>query len=126
MKVLGIDYGLKKIGMALAEAGLAEPLSVVNNQVSVINKITKICQNYSIEKIVVGLPEGKIATKAKEFGKKLSSSTSLPVVFQDETLTSKEAIAKMIEGGRGRKRRKEREDAVAAAIILQSYLDSHV
>jgi len=126
MKILAIDYGLKKIGLAFSETGLAEPLLVIRNQLSVVSKISNLCQKYKIEKIVIGLPEGKIATRVKEFGKKLFSFTELPVVFQDETLTSKEAIAKMIEAGRGRKKRQEKEDAIAAAIILQTYLDSHV
>lgn len=126
MKILGIDYGLQRIGLALAEVGLAEPLLVICHQASIIKKIARVCQKYKIEKIVIGLPEGELATKIKEFGKKLSSLTKLPVVFQDETLTSQEAIAKMIEAGRGRKTRQEKEDAIAAAIILQSYLDSNV
>jgi len=123
MKILGIDYGLKKIGLALTEGNLAEPLSVISNRSSVVSKISGVCQKYGIEKIVIGMPEGKIATKVREFGKKLSQSTKLPVVFQDETLTSQEAIAKMIEAGRGRKYRQTKSDAFAAALILQSYLD---
>jgi len=135
MKILGIDYGLKRIGLAFSETGLAEPLSVIRHprktsprgrQSSVIRKIAGVCQKYGVEKIVIGLPEGEIATKVREFGKKLSFFTKLPVVFQDETLTSQDAIAKMIEAGKGRKTRKRIQDAIAAAIILQSYLNSHV
>lgn len=126
MRVLGIDYGLKKIGLAFSEAGLAEPLLVISNKLSVISKIGGICKKHRVEKIIIGLPEGRITADVKQFGDKLFSFTKLPVVFQDETLTSKEAIAKMIEAGKGRKKRKEIQDAIAAAIILQSYLNSHV
>jgi len=126
MKILAIDYGLKKIGLALTEGDLAEPLSVISHQPSVFKKISGICQKHGVEKIVIGLPEGKMVKKVKEFGQKVAKLTGLPVIFQDETLTSKEAIAKMIEAGRGRKTRREKEDAIAAAIILQTYLNSHV
>lgn len=126
MKILGIDYGLKKIGIALSEVGLAEPLSVISNQPLVVRKISEICRKYGIEKIVIGLPEGEIAKKVKEFGRKIAELTKLPVIYQDESLTSKEAVAKMIEAGRGRKARREKEDAVSAAVILQSYLDLNV
>ncbi len=68
---------------------------------------------------MVGIAEGEMAKKQRVFGKKLARITSLPVVFFDETLTTKEATAKMKEIG---KRIKD-EDAVAAALILQNYLD---
>jgi putative Holliday junction resolvase len=123
--ILGIDYGLKKIGLALAESGLATPLTVLKKDLS-IKRIFEICRQHRVEKIVVGLPEGKIVPQVKKFAKKLSREAKIPVVFQDETLTSQEAIAKMIEAGKGQKARREKEDAAAAALILQTYLDSHV
>lgn len=133
MRILGIDYGLRKIGLAISEGVLAEPLLIISNprkasprgkQLSVIGKIAGICQKYGVEKIVIGLPEGKVATKVKGFGPKVAELTGLPVIYQDESLTSKEAVAKMIEAGKKRKDRQRLEDAIAAAIILQSYLDS--
>lgn len=123
MRLLGIDYGLVKVGLALADDGFAQPLRVIANNSRLLGKIIKICQANQIEKIVVGLPEGKIAKKVRKFAQKLSQATTLPIDFQDETLTSKEAIIKMIEGGRKRKARQEKEDAIAAALILESYLD---
>jgi putative Holliday junction resolvase len=127
MKILGIDYGLKKIGLAISEGELAEPLGVINairNTQYAIRKIKAICGKYDIDKIVVGLPESGIVDKIKHFAGELAKITGLPVVFQDEVLTSKDAIAKMIEGGRKRKFRRQFQDAVAAAIILQSYMDA--
>ena len=76
--------------------------------------------------ISIGLPEGKIVPQVKQFAEELSQKTGIPVIFQDETLTSQEAVAKMIMAGKRRKARREKEDAVAAALILQSYLDTHV
>lgn len=125
MRILGIDYGLRKIGLAISEDNLAEPLLVVSNQLSVFGKITRICQKYSVKKIIIGLPESGIIDKIKHFAGELAKITGLPVVFQDEVLTSKEAIAKMIEAGRKRKFRRQKEDAVAAAIILQSWIDKN-
>lgn len=124
MKILGIDYGLRKIGLAISEGELAEPLSVVSNKQSVTNKISKICQKQKVEKIIIGLPEGEIVEKVKEFGQKVADLTGLPVIYQDESLTSKEAVVKMIEAGKKREDRQRVEDAIAAAIILQSYIDS--
>lgn len=126
MRTLGIDYGLKKIGLSLADNSLAQPFGVINNDSRLVEKLVKICQTNQIKKIVVGLPEGKIAKKVRTFAQELSRVANVSVVFQDESLTSKEAIGKMIQAGRGRKARREKEDAIAAAIILQNYLDSHV
>lgn len=126
MRTLGIDYGLKRIGLSLADNSLAQPFGVIDNDSRLVEKLVKICQTSQIEKIIIGLPEGKIAKKVRKFAQELSRVANFTVVFQDESLTSKEAIAKMIQAGRGRKARREKEDAIAAAIILQSYLDSHV
>lgn len=125
-RVLGIDYGLKRIGLALGEAGLAQPLLVVKNNSATVRKIKALCQEHEVGEIVIGLPEGKIVPPVKKFAKKLSQQTGIPVSFQDETLTSQEAIAKMIEAGKGKKARQEKADAFAAALILQAYLDAHV
>lgn len=123
MRLLGIDYGLKKVGLAISEGLLAEPLLVLTNKLSVINKISNVCQEQRVEKIIVGLPEGEIAKQVEGFGQKVVKLTGLPVEYQDESLTSKEAIVKMIEAGKKRKDRRRFEDAIAAAIILQSYID---
>jgi len=128
MRILGIDYGLKKIGLAISEGELAEPLGVINairNTQYAIRKIKAICDKDGIEKIVVGISEGKMAEKQRKFGRELAKITSLSVEFQDETLTSQDAIAKMIQAGKRRKFRRQFQDAVAAAIILQSWLDKN-
>lgn len=126
MKILGVDFGLKRIGLAFAESELAEPLSVIEFDSKTVEKILAICQQYEVEEIIIGMPEGRLIPSVKKFGQKLLSLTKLPVSFQDETLTSREAIAKMIEAGRGKRTRRSRQDAIAATIILQNYLDSHV
>ncbi len=130
-KVLGVDFGERHIGLAVSINGLVAPFLIVEvkDQISAIEKIVKICQREKIEEIVCGLPldsEGKIgpaAKKAEEFGQKLGQETGLKIIFWDETLTSEEALAKMIEAGWRQKRRRKLDD-ISAAIILQEYLDS--
>ncbi|MFZ5365715.1 MAG: Holliday junction resolvase RuvX [Patescibacteria group bacterium] len=116
MKILGIDYGERKIGLAISEGVLAEPLKIVKSN----RQIVSICQKEGIEKIVVGISEGKMAERARKFGRGLGKITGLPVKFQDETLTSQEAVAKMKEIGK----RVKDEDAISAALILQEYLET--
>jgi putative Holliday junction resolvase len=118
MKILGIDWGRSKIGLALSDGPLSEPLGIIRNK-NWQAAIKRICEEQGIETIVVGVAEGAIAEPQKSFGKKIEKIVGLPVVFQDETLTSFEAIAKMKEVG---KKIKD-EDAISAAIILQNYLD---
>jgi len=123
-RVLGIDYGLRKIGLALTDGELAEPLMVIGNKKEkVLHNLQVICQKEAIEKIVIGLPESGLVKEIQKFGNNLAKITSLAVFYQDENLTTQDAIAKMIAAGKSRKARKKDEDAVAAALILQSWLD---
>jgi putative Holliday junction resolvase len=123
MKLLAIDFGLRKIGLAMADGDLAEPLMVISNRPQVINALAKICQDYGIQKIIIGMPEGEMARKVRSFSEELARKSKLSIIYRDETLTTKEAIAKMVEAGRRKKYRREKEDAFAAALILQEYLD---
>ena len=125
-KVLGIDYGLKKVGLAITEGFLAEPLGILKVKEKpnhLLSQINFLCQKEAVEKIVIGLPESGLVKKIKKFGADLGKITSLPVIYQPETLTTKDALAKMKEAGLGRKDKKKKEDAIAAALILQSWLD---
>jgi len=126
MVYLGIDYGRAKVGLAIAEDSLARPLEVLTNNKNLIKKIAELCQAEQVEEIIIGLPEGKLKQAVISFSLKLAKGTNLPVEFQSESLTTHEAIAKMIEAGKGKKARKEREDAFAAALILQNYLNQNV
>jgi len=121
MRILGVDYGERKVGLAISEGPLAEPLTVIRSP-NVVEKISKICQTDQIDKIIIGVSEGKTEKLIREFARLLGRACGLKVEFQDETLTSREALAKMREIG---KRIKD-EDAIAAALILQAYLDKNV
>lgn len=122
VKLLGIDYGIKKIGLALAKNGLPYPFLVVKNQPGILVKLKRICQDYQVEKVILGLPEGKLVDKIFAFGQRLKEELGLPVEFQDETLTTHEAVVKMIETGKKKQARQIFKDAFAAALLLQAYL----
>jgi putative Holliday junction resolvase len=126
MKLLGIDYGKRKIGLAVSTAGLADPFGVFRfrSQKSVMEKIEDVVVKEQIDRVVVGVSEGKMAEDTRDFGKELEARIKLPVVFQDETLTTKDAQGLAIGAGIKRKKRKRLEDAYSATLILQSYIDS--
>lgn len=122
MKYLGIDYGEAKIGVAISEGELASPHGVFRHGQN--NLIVLFCQRNKIERIIIGLSEGKMAQKTKKFGEKLQKLTGLPVVYQDETLTSQTAAKKMLEAGKAKMRRRIDGHAAAAALILQDWLEN--
>lgn len=126
MVYLGIDWGQSKIGLAIAEDGLVQPLEVLESNKNLLGRLSRLCQEQLIGKIIIGLPEGKLEKEVKKFGQKLAKLSSLPVEFEPEILTTQEAIAKMIQAGKRQKARKKKEDAFAAALILQSYLEKNV
>jgi putative Holliday junction resolvase len=125
-RILGLDYGRKKIGIAVAEGSLAEPLIVVKfrSEVEALKKVGQVVQAEQIEQVIAGVSEGEMAVQTREFGKKLEEKLGIPVIFQDETLTTQEAQELAIKAGIKRKKRKKLEDAYSATLILQSYLDS--
>lgn len=123
MKYLGVDFGLRKIGLAVSEGELAAPFKVlhIKNQANAILEIEKIIQQEGIDKIIVGLPESGIRSNILKFVAKLKHI--VPVEAADETLSSHGAKLKMIELGIKKEKRIE-EDAYSAALILQEYLDN--
>lgn len=123
MVYLGIDYGRAKVGLAISEGFLTQPLVVLPNEKKLLAKISSLVQQQRVGKIIIGLPEGNLKKEIEDFGQKLKKLTSLPVEFESESLTTQEAVAKMIEAGKGKKTRREKKDAFAAALILQNYLD---
>jgi len=128
MRLLGIDYGRKKIGLAISEGILAEPLCVVRySDINVlIERIKRIIKEHEIEKVVVGVSEGVIGKESKKFSQGLSQGLQIPVETFDETLSTHNAQITSIEAGIKRKKRKDMEDAYASTLILQEYLDSAI
>ena len=124
MKILGIDYGEKKVGLAISESILAEPYKVIRCRgEEIFGKIKKVIEDEGIELIVVGLSEGATAERTKIFTDKLKDFTQIPINFSDETLSTKISQDLALKSGINRKKRKEMEDAFAAAVMLQNYID---
>lgn len=128
MKTLGVDYGRSKVGLAIADGPLAEPLKVIRYKDidELVKRIETEIEKESAEKIVVGISEGKMALESKKFSLSLRKKLNIAVETFDETLTSQDARRLSQEAGINRKKRKEMEDAYAAAIMLQNYLDSNL
>ena len=124
MKYLGVDYGLKRVGLAISEGEIASPYRVIEIKSlrDGFNKIFSIFHNGNFDKIIVGLPEGAMAKAVTRFVDSLKAK-GIDVETADETLSSKQALRDMIETGVGEKKRGLRDDR-AAAIILQNYLDT--
>lgn len=130
-RILGVDYGTKRIGLAISDGlGLtAQPLDVVPRK-DLVESLLRITQEYEVNRVVVGLPtalgghEGQSAAGARELGEEIASLLDLDVDYVDERFTSRMAESALLEAGMRRRGRKEAVDKVAAAIILQTYLDS--
>ena len=130
---MGIDFGLKRIGIALSDimGFLASPYTTLNrtNTNDDILFIKKIIDENSIKIVVFGLPyemsgsEGEIAIKTKEFAELLQQSAKVEIKFVDERLSSIEAEEQLRLTIKDWKKRKLLLDQVSASIILQSYLD---
>ena len=123
MKYLGLDYGQAKIGLAISEGSIASPYAVIPVN-SWQLQLKNIIKKEGIDIIIIGVSENKIGEETKKFAREVTKVLNIKVELFDETLTTKEALKSMISSGRSQKYRKEMEDAVAAAVILQGYLDN--
>jgi len=131
MRYLAIDYGQKRTGLAVCdrEEMLASPFAVLENPKEVLAKISATVEKEEIEAIVVGLPlnmddtQGAQAKQVLKFAEQLKSIVEVPIHFQDERLSSFAAEEKLSVAEFTRKKKKKRLDAVAAAEILQAFLE---
>ena len=131
MRYLGIDYGQKRTGLAICDEKelIASPIAVITGQNDLVRRIADFAEREQVGAVVVGLPlnmdgtEGKAAKVARKFGAKLADALGIQVLFHDERLSSFDAQQKLIETDFSRKKKKKRIDAIAAASILQSFLD---
>lgn len=121
---LGIDYGTKHVGVAVAEAMLATPLVTLPNNDSLLDKLNELCEHEQIEIVVCGVPEGKLESEIAKFAKKLEVRVGRKVILYPETLSTQEAILQLRAGGA--KRHKLKNDHIyAAALILEDYLEQN-
>ena len=133
-RILGLDYGERRIGFALSDHTemLATPLRVVTcrSEQEALIETVRICKEVGAERLVVGMPinmngsRGPAAQHVDEFIQKLAKTLTIPIETWDERLSTKSATNVLIEAGASRKRRKEVVDKLAAQIFLQNYLDA--
>lgn len=121
--LLGIDYGTKHVGVAVATGDLSEPVGFFDNNDKLFHRLSRLCTDHQVELIVIGLSEGEMAKNTRLFAQRLKAQVKLPVVFQDETLSSVETGRLLLHLKR-RRQRSQPQDAYQAAFILQDYLDA--
>ena len=134
MRVLAIDHGTKRMGIALSDPTgiIAQPLEFIPAEPfgKLLERLKQIIQEKQVEMILVGMPRnmdgtyGPAAQKVQEFVAALKEALGLPLKTWDERLTSAQANRFLLMGNVRRQDRKEKVDKAAAAILLQSYLDS--
>ena len=128
MSIVAIDYGARRIGIAVSESGvLATPHSVLPNDGDALEKIAAIGRELDAELFVVGIARRATGTAGEErfrdFAERLRQKTCRKVVLWDEALTTVEASERLRAAGRKRRDAERTIDMHAAAVILQSYLD---
>ena len=136
MKKLAVDFGERRVGVAISDAAgrVALPLVTIlrESDSQVISELAAIVDEESVDALVVGEPRrldgsrGEAARRAASFAAKLSRRTGLPHVLVDESLTSREAERRLRETGRNPRRHTERIDALAAQIILEDALRNDI
>ena len=134
MRILAIDHGSRRMGIAISDElkTLAQPVEFIPAEpfADFLARLKQLLREKEVELIVVGMPRnmdgsyGPAALKVQEFVAALKSAITVPIKTWDERLTSVQANRFLIEGGVRRDKRKEKVDKTAAAILLQSYLDS--
>ncbi len=137
MRIMGLDFGSKTVGVAVSD-----PLGITAQGVEIIRRksanklrqtlarIEELIKEYDVDELVLGLPknmngtEGERCERTREFKEMLEKRIGLPVAFWDERLTTVAADRAMVEKGMGRYERKEYVDEIAAIFILQGYMDA--
>ncbi|MEZ4845655.1 MAG: Holliday junction resolvase RuvX [Bdellovibrionota bacterium] len=131
MRIIGIDYGQKRVGVAMSDPlGItSQPLPFIPNDKNMFPQLKKLVEENQVQEIVVGLPitmkgtSSEMTIEAEKFAEDLKKHVSIPVILQDERLSTMESEKLLISADVSRKKRKEVRDSMAASIILQDYLE---
>lgn len=136
MRIMGLDFGSKTVGVAISDALLitAQGIEIIrrkeeNKLRQTLARIEELIVQYEVEEIVLGMPKNMNATEGErvaltmDFKEKLERRTGLPVHMWDERLTTVAADRAMMEAGIRRENRKDYVDMIAATLILQGFLD---
>jgi putative Holliday junction resolvase len=131
-RLIGLDIGGRRIGVAISdEMGMiASPIAMIERQTDVAARLRELIRDYGAARLVAGLPvglsgrEGPQAAEVREYTDALAAEVGLPLEYWDERLSTSIAEQSLIAQGTKRNKRKMQVDAVAASVILQSYLDN--
>ncbi len=133
LRILGLDPGERRIGVALSDrlGIIASPLTVLDRRHDdVLAVLRTLVEQENVATVVIGLPvglsgeEGPAAQRARAFGQEIEEELDVDVVYFDERFTTVVAESALLAGGVSRAKRRNRRDKVAAAVMLQGYLDS--
>ncbi len=134
MRILALDHGTRRIGIAISDElkMIAQPLEFVPAEpfADFLNRLKELLRDKEVELILVGIPRnmdgsyGPAALKVQDFVAAVKNAVTVPIQTWDERLTSVQANRVLIQGNVRRDKRKQKVDKMAAAILLQSYLDS--
>ncbi|MGQ9699299.1 MAG: Holliday junction resolvase RuvX [Armatimonadota bacterium] len=131
VRLLGLDVGSKRIGVAACElAGVVVPIGVIQRGPDEMDALRRLAHEREIERIVVGLPRGQggaLTTQAGEvlaFARRLEDALGLPVDVWDESFSTDEAEGELVAADVSRRKRRKVRDAVAAVVILRSYVET--
>jgi putative Holliday junction resolvase len=134
LRILAVDHGEKRIGLALSDptATIATPLTVIKHVARLMDaaQVANVAAEHGVERIVIGQSfdeEGHpnlAGRRAAKFAEALQEQTQIPVVLWDESFSTQDARAARLELGVSRKQRAGHQDALAAVVILQSYIES--
>lgn len=135
MRIIALDIGEKRIGVAVSDAAgkVASPLTVLDAKKTLGDcaELRRLIEDYEVQRLVIGLPlsldgtEGPQAARVRRAASRLAQFLPLEMEFADERLSSVEAERVMAAAGVSERDRRGEVDKVAAAVFLQSYLDSH-
>lgn len=139
IKILGLDYGMKKIGVAIGQTllGTASPLGIVSCQFGEANwlQLSKYISEWAPDRIVIGMPynlddsENEMTERVKVFGEAVLKKYNLPVFFEDEKLTTKlanSALAELVHYKNSPKKIPNLVDAYSACMIVEAYIQNHM
>jgi putative Holliday junction resolvase len=129
--LLGVDFGLAKVGLAVGSLVPVTPLEVLyyQQESQLLDRLVEVATREQVAGLVIGWPADHLTMttpqteKIRKLGETVRERTGLPVIYQPETLTTQMATKRMIEVGISKQRRRQVEDSYAAAAILDSYLE---
>ncbi|VAW08772.1 hypothetical protein MNBD_ACTINO01-1742 [hydrothermal vent metagenome] len=132
-RIIGLDPGERRVGVAVADptGTIASPDRFIDRaKENVVDAVADMCDELAVSLIVVGLPisldgtEGPAAQAARRLGSEVAAGVDVEVVYHDERFTTVTAEQALISGGVRRRKRKDKRDQIAAAVMLQAYLDA--